>query len=97
MVTLNCFLLLRSLVFITFEISTGLHALQVTETPWCDDGLSPETNLLSSTLAKYNALGILTINSQPNVNGVSSTHPIYGWGDKGGYIFQKVGYVSSFL
>ena len=64
---------------------------QVTETPWCDDGLSAETLLLSESLAKYNALGVLTINSQPNVNGVPSTDPTFGWGDKGGYIFQKVG------
>ena len=70
---------------------------QVIETPWCEDGLSAETNVLSETLAKYNALGVLTINSQPNVNGVSSLHPVFGWGDKGGYIFQKVGLLFCFL
>jgi len=64
---------------------------QVTETPWCDDGLSPETTVLKKQLAKYNSLGVLTINSQPNVNAAPSTHPVHGWGDAGGYVYQKVG------
>ena len=63
---------------------------QVTETPWCDDGIAPETSVLADKLVKYNALGVLTINSQPRVNGVPSTHPIHGWGDQGGFVFQKV-------
>ncbi|XP_076802588.1 methylenetetrahydrofolate reductase (NADPH)-like [Clavelina lepadiformis] len=72
------------------------NGVKVTETPWCEDGLSAETNVLSEPLSKYNAIGVLTINSQPNVNGVPSTHPIFGWGDKGGYIFQKA-YLEFFI
>ncbi|PIO77814.1 methylenetetrahydrofolate reductase [Teladorsagia circumcincta] len=35
-------------------------------------------------------LGILTVNSQPSVNGAPSTDPLVGWGKPGGYCYQKV-------
>ncbi|XP_068094851.1 methylenetetrahydrofolate reductase (NADPH) [Hyperolius riggenbachi] len=57
--------------------------------PWNDDPLAPETNLLKEQLEKVNKRGILTINSQPNVNGKPSTDPIVGWGPSRGYVFQK--------
>ncbi|KAL8198291.1 UNVERIFIED_CONTAM: hypothetical protein K2H54_003646 [Gekko kuhli] len=62
---------------------------KVTCLPWNDDPLAPETNLLKEELAKVNKRGILTINSQPNINGKPSTDPIVGWGPSGGYVFQK--------
>jgi methylenetetrahydrofolate reductase (NADPH) len=40
-------------------------------------------------LAKINKDGVLTINSQPSANCVESTDPILGWGQPGGYVFQK--------
>ena len=49
-----------------------------------------ETSLLSEQLASINRQGVLTINSQPSVNGKSSTDPVVGWGEKGGYVYQKV-------
>lgn len=58
--------------------------------PWNDDPLATETNLLKEQLEKVNRRGILTINSQPNINGKPSTDPIVGWGPSGGYVFQKV-------
>lgn len=58
--------------------------------PWNDDPLAPETNLLKDQLEKVNRRGVLTINSQPNINGKPSTDPIVGWGPAGGYVFQKV-------
>lgn len=58
--------------------------------PWNDDPLAPETNLLKDELEKVNRRGILTINSQPNINGKPSSDPIVGWGPPGGYVFQKV-------
>lgn len=57
--------------------------------PWNDEPLAPETNLLKDELEKVNARGVLTINSQPNINGKPSTDPIVGWGPPGGYVFQK--------
>ncbi|XP_077779155.1 methylenetetrahydrofolate reductase (NADPH)-like [Podarcis muralis] len=44
---------------------------------------------MKEELAKVNRRGILTINSQPNINGKPSTDPIVGWGPDGGYVFQK--------
>uniref|UniRef100_A0A8C9BTN4 Methylenetetrahydrofolate reductase n=2 Tax=Phocoena sinus TaxID=42100 RepID=A0A8C9BTN4_PHOSS len=39
--------------------------------------------------AAWNRRGILTINSQPNINGKPSSDPVVGWGPGGGYVFQK--------
>lgn len=58
--------------------------------PWNDEPLAQETNLLKAQLEKVNRRGVLTINSQPNINGKPSTDPIVGWGPAGGYVFQKV-------
>lgn len=58
--------------------------------PWNDDPLAPETNLLKDELDKVNRRGVLTINSQPSINGKPSSDPIVGWGPPGGYVFQKV-------
>ena len=58
--------------------------------PWNDEELQPETGLISERLASINGRGVLTINSQPNVNGASSSDPKVGWGVNDGYIYQKV-------
>lgn len=61
----------------------------VTSLPWNDDELAGETSLISKQLAHVNRNGVLTINSQPSVNGESSTDPVHGWGSAGGYVYQK--------
>ncbi|XP_073441140.1 methylenetetrahydrofolate reductase (NADPH) [Dendrobates tinctorius] len=73
--------------YITGEPNRKGH--KVTCLPWNDDPLAPETNLLKDQLEKVNKRGILTINSQPNVNGKPSTDPVVGWGPSRGYVFQK--------
>ncbi|XP_037772828.1 methylenetetrahydrofolate reductase-like [Penaeus monodon] len=62
---------------------------KVTKVPWNDDELSSETSLLTDKLADFNKRGILTINSQPRVDGASSEDPVVGWGMPGGYVYQK--------
>ncbi|XP_072464985.1 methylenetetrahydrofolate reductase (NADPH) isoform X4 [Notamacropus eugenii] len=62
---------------------------RVTCLPWNDEPLAAETSLMKEELQKVNQRGILTINSQPNINGKPSTDPIVGWGPSGGYVFQK--------
>ncbi|XP_043854162.1 methylenetetrahydrofolate reductase isoform X2 [Dromiciops gliroides] len=62
---------------------------RVTCLPWNDEPLAAETSLMKEELQKVNRRGILTINSQPNINGKPSTDPIVGWGPSGGYVFQK--------
>jgi len=63
--------------------------------PWCEGKLHSETNTITTTLRGLMAKGCLTINSQPRANGCSSEHPIYGWGGKGGVVYQKA-YVEFF-
>jgi methylenetetrahydrofolate reductase (NADPH) len=58
--------------------------------PWTDDELCAETKLIQDYLVEYNRNGILTINSQPAVNGVPSSDPNVGWGVANGYVYQKV-------
>ncbi|KAK2710426.1 hypothetical protein QYM36_011823 [Artemia franciscana] len=62
---------------------------KVKRIPWNDEDLSPETSLLNVKLVEMNKRGVLTINSQPNVNGAKSEDPIVGWGNPGGYVYQK--------
>jgi methylenetetrahydrofolate reductase (NADPH) len=57
--------------------------------PWSEQGLSPETSTIAKQLLALNAKGWWTVASQPAVNGVRSTHPVFGWGPKNGYVFQK--------
>lgn len=68
----------------------------MSQLPWNDEELAPETNYLTRQLAKLNASGLLTINSQPPINGVPSTDKIVGWGKPGGYVYQKA-YLEFFI
>jgi methylenetetrahydrofolate reductase (NADPH) len=57
--------------------------------PWCESEMQEETRVISEPLAAFNRAGFLTINSQPVVNGEKSDHPVFGWGGKGGRVYQK--------
>ena len=70
--------------------------MQVLALPFNDDELQLETELLISNLDTVNRHGFLTINSQPNVNGVPSSDERFGWGGSGGYIYQKA-YLEFFM
>ncbi|XP_035881211.1 methylenetetrahydrofolate reductase isoform X1 [Phyllostomus discolor] len=61
----------------------------VTCLPWNDEPLAAETSLMKEELLRVNRRGVLTINSQPRVNGKPSSDPVVGWGPSGGYVFQK--------
>ena len=50
---------------------------------------SGETEAIADQLRKVNRDGILTINSQPSANGVPSDDEVFGWGQAGGYVYQK--------
>lgn len=69
--------------------------IRVSRIAWNDEELSAETALLQSHLMTWNKKGVLTINSQPNVNGVSSADSLLGWGEVDGYVYQKA-YVEFF-
>ncbi|XP_034358929.1 methylenetetrahydrofolate reductase (NADPH) isoform X1 [Arvicanthis niloticus] len=65
------------------------YGYRVTCLPWNDEPLAAETSLMKEELLRVNRLGILTINSQPNINAKPSSDPVVGWGPSGGYVFQK--------
>ena len=57
--------------------------------PWCAEPLQLETVSIIERLASINRSGFLTINSQPQLNGVDSEDPVFGWGGSGGVVYQK--------
>lgn len=57
--------------------------------PWSEAPISEEAEIIKKDLVDLNQRGFLTINSQPAINGVHSSHPVYGWGPKNGYVYQK--------
>lgn len=57
--------------------------------PWSEAPINEEANILVKDLTDLNNRGLLTINSQPAVDGVKSSHPVYGWGPRNGYVYQK--------
>merc|ERR1719244_920260 len=65
------------------------NGILVNKTPWNDEDLSGETEYISDKLAKMNEKGVLTINSQPYANCIASDDPTFGWGQAGGYVYQK--------
>ncbi|XP_031571834.1 methylenetetrahydrofolate reductase-like [Actinia tenebrosa] len=65
------------------------HGYKVTQLPWAEDEIATETMSIVKDLVDINKEGILTINSQPCVNGAPSDDPRVGWGKPGGYVFQK--------
>ncbi|EMC93335.1 hypothetical protein BAUCODRAFT_237275 [Baudoinia panamericana UAMH 10762] len=57
--------------------------------PWSEAPISMEADVLKDDLINLNSRGLLTINSQPAVDGAKSTDPAYGWGPRNGYVYQK--------
>lgn len=57
--------------------------------PWSEQGLSDETLTIKPQLLALNKKGWWTVASQPSVNGLRSTDPVFGWGPRNGYVFQK--------
>ncbi|KAF9898127.1 hypothetical protein BX616_004456, partial [Lobosporangium transversale] len=57
--------------------------------PWSEGSPLPETEAIQSRLVACNERGLWTVGSQPAVNGKPSTDPLFGWGPKGGYVYQK--------
>lgn len=86
-------------VFINYITQApNADGVKVTVLPWteAETGVQPETSLISEQLVWCNENGILTVNSQPSVNGAPSTDPLVGWGKPGGYCYQKA-YLECFM
>ncbi|KAH6659294.1 methylenetetrahydrofolate reductase 1 [Truncatella angustata] len=57
--------------------------------PWSEAPITSEADSIREDLISLNKRGLLTVNSQPAVNGAKSNHPIHGWGPPNGYVYQK--------
>ena len=57
--------------------------------PWSESPIAGEADVIKPQLIDINRRGLLTINSQPAVNGVKASDPTYGWGPTNGYVYQK--------
>lgn len=62
---------------------------EIESLPWSEAPLTDEAKVIKNDLVALNRRGLLTINSQPAVDGVKSSHPIHGWGPPNGYVYQK--------
>ena len=57
--------------------------------PWSEGPLNAETRVIQSQLCKLVERGWWSVASQPAVDGKKSRDPVFGWGPKGGFVFQK--------
>ncbi|KAL0478046.1 methylenetetrahydrofolate reductase [Acrasis kona] len=64
--------------------------------PWSETPMSSEGGYIRDQLIRVNEMGYLTINSQPAVASVKSSHPDFGWGPPNGYVYQKA-YLEMFV
>jgi methylenetetrahydrofolate reductase (NADPH) len=71
------------------ELFTRYVGGHLSAIPWSEDPLAAETVTIQKHLISLNQSGRWTVGSQPAVNGVESGDEVFGWGPKGGYIFQK--------
>lgn len=62
---------------------------KVKRLPWSESNLHSETSHINDFIKSLNTNYFFTTNSQPKVNGAKSTDPVFGWGPKDGYIYQK--------
>lgn len=65
--------------------------------PWSEEPLRGETKSIAKQLIRLNdERHWWTVGSQPAVDGAKSADPIFGFGPKGGYVYQKA-FVEFFL
>jgi methylenetetrahydrofolate reductase (NADPH) len=72
-------------VFVDFLNPT----MNVKQLPWCQEQPGDETVSIRNRLIQLCEAGLVTINSQPRVNGALSSDPLFGWGPSGGVCYQK--------
>ncbi|KAK3075122.1 methylenetetrahydrofolate reductase 1 [Teratosphaeriaceae sp. CCFEE 6253] len=57
--------------------------------PWSEEPLQQETLTIKKQLLELVDKGWWSVASQPAVNGKRSSDPVFGWGPKNGFVFQK--------
>lgn len=71
------------------DLFVGYMEGKVESLPWSETKITSEADPIKDDLLNLNRRGLLTINSQPAVNGIRSLDPVHGWGPKNGYVYQK--------
>jgi len=71
------------------EVFVNYLSGKIKKFPFSEGAIAPETFEISDILFELNKNKILTINSQPKVNGVRSSDTKFGWGPENGYVYQK--------
>lgn len=71
------------------EVFTKFLQKTIKKFPFAEGPITGESDLIKNVLISLNKNKLLTINSQPCVNGAPSSDPIFGWGPAKGYIYQK--------
>jgi methylenetetrahydrofolate reductase (NADPH) len=71
------------------DLFVGYMSGKVSSLPWSESPINTEANALVKDLVDINKRGLFTINSQPPVDGAKSSDPVYGWGPRNGYVYQK--------
>ncbi|KAK5167102.1 methylenetetrahydrofolate reductase (NAD(P)H) met13 [Saxophila tyrrhenica] len=71
------------------DLFVGYMKGKVETLPWSEAPINSEADVLREDLIDLNSRGLLTINSQPAVDGAKSSDPVYGWGPRNGYVYQK--------
>jgi methylenetetrahydrofolate reductase (NADPH) len=71
-------------------IFTSYLQSRIPSIPWCTTPLDAESRAILPLLLSLNAnKGWWTVGSQPAVDGIPSEDEVYGFGPRGGYVFQK--------
>lgn len=78
-----------------YNVFAGFCSGEIKQSPFTEAPMASETDVIKEKLVTINRTGFLTINSQPAVNGAPSTDKRFGWGPRGGYVYQKA-YVEFF-
>eukprot|EP00299_Pterocystis_sp_00344_P018523 c9245_g1_i2.p2 GENE.c9245_g1_i2~~c9245_g1_i2.p2 ORF type:complete len:580 (+),score=130.56 c9245_g1_i2:62-1741(+) len=78
------------------RVFTNFIRGEVKMLPWNEVPMRDESSVIHQDLLRVNEEGFLTINSQPQLNGVPSDHPAFGWGQRGGRVYQKA-YLEGFM
>lgn len=79
-----------------YEIFVRFCQGKIPAIPWYEFPLARESEGIREQLISLNRNGMLTINSQPRVDGAPSEDPVHGWGGAGGRVYQKA-YLEFFI
>jgi len=71
------------------EVFIAFVTRKIKKFPFSEGPMTAESNDIRDVLVNFNKNRIFTINSQPQVNGLPSSDPVYGWGPTKGFVFQK--------